>query len=84
MFRGGKLYMIHITVKIWSVVDVKSFEENILSPEIGSVKENLATRDEGGEDQTGNECGEDEEVRHHSGGDASKWNRFKLSSPPDV
>ena len=77
--------MIHITVKIWSVVDVKSFEENIFFPEIGSVKENLATRDEGGEDhQTGNECGEDEEVGHHSGGDVSKRNRFKLSSPPDV
>ena len=70
--------MIHITVKIWSVVDVKSFEEN-------SVKENLATGDEGGEDhQTGNECGEDKAVGHHSGGDASKRNRFKLSSPPDV
>ena len=77
--------MIHIAVKICSVVGVKSFEENIFPPEIGSVKENLATGDEGGEDhQTGNEYGEDEEVRHHSGGEASKKNRFKLSSPPDV
>ena len=60
-------------------------KKTFFSPEIGSVKENLATGDEGGEDhQTGNECGEDEEVGHHSGGDVSKRNRFKLSSPPDV
>ena len=77
-----------IIVKILSVVDVKSFGENIFSSsfffEMGSVKEHLATGDEDGEDQTGNKCGEDEEVGHHSGGDAPKRNRFKLSSPPDV
>ena len=44
--------MIHIAVKICSVVGVKSFEENIFPPEIGSVKENLATGDEGGERDT--------------------------------